>query len=163
MWKISGGRKTKGISSTFSMKTWKRSERSQAHVTCRAGHITKACDILLKNAAPHHRILVGKWSASWGTWTCCSLMRSSTKLWSSHLSRWWRRTPWPTTPASLILFLIAPSPTSWEKVIKLFFRSHPDGLGVQTVPCHAKFTAPMFSSDNIWERSSLYFFFSLLC
>lgn len=65
---------------------------------------------------PPPRILGVKWSASWGTWTCRSLMRSSARLWSSRPSRTWRRTRWPTTPASQHRCLIIPSLRSWEKV-----------------------------------------------
>ena len=62
------------------------------------------------------RTLGVKWSASWGTWTCRCLTRSSAKLWSSRPSKTWRRTRWPTTPASQHRFLIRPSLPSWEKV-----------------------------------------------
>lgn len=114
-WKVTGWRERRRISFTSSLRTWKRWEHNVLtfcidQLFCIWKHLKKHTFIY----SP--RILSVKWSASWGTWTCQSLMRSSGKLWSLRPLRAWRRTRWPTTPASHLLFLINPSPPSWEKV-----------------------------------------------
>lgn len=97
------------------MKEVRRTHGRHIPITYRPS-ITKACFTNSHHHIYSPRILGVKWSASWGTWTCRSLTRSSVGLWSSRPLRSWRRTRWPTTPASQHLFLITPSLPSWEKV-----------------------------------------------